>query len=132
MEVFCLLFTDAAQAVRLASRAIASVPLGLNCCPSRFPFPSELCHIRLSQSPRLHSGPQADRPAVNWTGLCYRLLPSADKSWQNRNRIMNLNGNLVRVMLAEDDINVEEKSFKSLDNDGTARRSRMTPRLEKE
>ena len=44
---------------------------------------------------------------------------------------MNLNGNLVRVMLAEDDINVEEKSFCSLDNDGTVRRSRMTPRLEK-
>ena len=44
--------------------------------------------------------------------------------------VMNLNGNLVSVMLAEDGVNVEKKSSKSLDNDGTTRRSRMTPRLE--
>ena len=111
MEVLFLLSTDAAQAVRLGSRAMASVPLGSKFWRSRFAFPHELCHIRLSQSPRLHTGPQADRPAVDWTRLCYRLLHSADKGGQNRKRIMNLNGTLVRVMLAEDDINVEEISF---------------------
>ena len=111
MEVLCVLSIDAAQAVRLASRAMASIPLGLNGWRHSFAFPDELCLVRLSQSLRLHTGPQADRLAVDWTGLCYRLRHSGDKSWQNRKRVMSLNGNLIRVVLAQDDINVEEKSF---------------------
>ena len=109
MEVLCLLSIDAAQAVRTASRATAFVPLGLKCWRSRFAFPHELCYIRLEHPPRFHTGPQANGPAVDGTGLCYWLLDSADKSWQNRERVMNLKGDL--VMLTEDDINVEEKSF---------------------
>ena len=106
IQVLCLLPLSAGQAVRLASRAMASVSLGSDFWRSRFDFPHELCHIRLPQ--RLHTGPQADRLAVDWRRFCSRLLRSADKSWQNRKRIMNLNEKLVKMMLAQDD-NVEEK-----------------------
>lgn len=107
MEILCLLPTSSGQALRLASRAMASVTLSSSFWRSRFHFPNELCHIRLPQ--RLQAGPQVDTMAVDWRGLCYRLLHSSGESWQNRKRIMTLNEKLVRMMLAEED-DMEEES----------------------
>ena len=106
IEVLCLLPTTAEQALRLASRVMASVSHSSKFWRSRFDFPKELCHIRLPQ--RFKGGPQADTLAVDWRRLCYQLLHSADKSWQNRKRIMDLNEKLVKMALAEDD-DVEEE-----------------------
>ena len=105
IEVLCLLPTTAAQAVRLASRAMASVTLSSEFWRSRFDFPNELCHIRLPQ--RFASGPRADSMAVDWRRFCFQLLHLNDKCWQNRKRIMDLNGKLVKMILAQDNTVIE-------------------------
>lgn len=107
-EVLFLLPTASGQTVRLASRAMASISLSSSFWRSRFHFPNELCHITLPQ--RLQTTAQADNSALDWRRLCYRLLHSTSKGWQNRKRIMTLNEKLVRMMLTQEDDDVEEDS----------------------
>ncbi len=108
MEVLCLLPTASGQPVRLASNAMASIPLSSSFWRSRFDFPNEFCHMRLLQ--RLQKGPQVDNLAIDWRGFCYLLLHSSDESWRNRKRIMTLNDKLVRMILAEEDDDIQEES----------------------
>lgn len=107
MEVLCLLPTASGQAVRLASRAMASIRLSSSFWRSRFDFPNEFCHVKLPQ--RLQVRAQADNSVVDWRKLCDRLLHSTGESWQNRKRIMTLNEKLVRILLAYED-DIEEES----------------------
>ena len=103
LDIMCLLPTTSLQNVRLASKVIASVPLGPSFWRSRFAYPNELCHIRLPAGfPRDY---QSSTLSVDWREMCYRLLHLDDSrqpsSWKNRRRIVSLNSKLVQMMLSE-------------------------------
>ena len=103
LVIMCLLPTTSLQNLRLASKVIASVPLGPSFWRSRFAYPNELCHVRLPAGfPRDH---QTSTLSVDWRELCYRLLHLDDSrqpnSWKNRRRIVSLNSKLVQMMLSE-------------------------------
>ena len=103
LDIMCLLPTTALQNVRLASKAVAYVPLGPSFWLSRFEFPNELCHVRVPAGfLRDH---QSSTSSVDWREMCYRLLHLDEsrrpKSWKNRRRIESLNSKLVRMMLSE-------------------------------
>ena len=108
MEILCLLPTTSGQAVRLASRAMASIRLSSSFWRSRFDFPNEFCHIKLPQ--RFQARAQADNLVVDWRKLYDRLLHSTGVCWQNRKRILSLNEKLVRVLLAHEDDTEEDDS----------------------
>lgn len=116
MEVLCLLPTASGQAVRLASRAMASISLSSSFWRSRFDFPNEFCHIKLPQ--RLQTRAQADNLVVDWRKLCDQLLHSAGESWQNRKRIMTLNEKLARILVAyENDIEEDDNEEDDVEED---------------
>lgn len=103
LEIMCLLPTTSFQNVRLASKVMASVPLGLSFWRSRFAYPNELCHVRLpAEFPR---GDQCGTLSVDWRELCYRLLhldhSRQPESWKNRRRVVSLNSKLVRMVLSD-------------------------------
>ena len=103
LDIMCFLPTTSVQNVRLASKVIASVPLGPSFWRSRFAYPNELCHVRLPAGfPRDH---QSSTLSVDWRELCYRLLHLDDSrqpdSVKNRRRIVSLNSKLVQRMLSE-------------------------------
>lgn len=98
-EIFCLLPTSSVQAVRLASRVMAAVPLPVSYWHSRFKFPNELSHIRLS---RVRFRGQINGQFVDWKNLCYRLLQPVGEQyrwWENRRRISTLTRELVQRLL---------------------------------
>ena len=103
LDIMCFLPTASVQNVRLASKIIASVPLGPSFWRSRFAYPNELCHVRLPAGfPR---DCQSNTLSVDWREMCYRLLHLDDSrqpdSWKNRKRIVSLNSKLVQRMLSE-------------------------------
>ena len=104
LQIICFLPTASVQNIRLASKVMAAVQLGISFWRSRFAYPNELCHIRLPTD--FPKGYQADISAVDWRELCYRLLHPEDSRhydwWKNRKRIISLNSKLVQMMLSED------------------------------
>lgn len=89
IQIISLLPTESVNAVRLASRSVASVYLATSYWRSRFDFPNELSHIKLP--PKLHTG-HIDGLPIDWSEFCHRLLypDSADQNTENRNRISGL------------------------------------------
>lgn len=107
-ELLCFLPTSAVQAVRLASRSMAAVPLSATYWRSRFQFPNELSHINL---PLTSSSGQVDYTFVDWKNLCDRLFhPIGEqfKWWQNRKRISTLTRKLAQRLLHQRTINLSE------------------------
>ena len=99
----CFLPTTSVRNVRLASKVLASVPLGPSFWRSRFAYPNELCHVRLPAGfPRDH---QSSTLSVDWREMCYQLLHLDNSrqpdSWKNRRRVVSLNSKLVQRMLSE-------------------------------
>ncbi len=99
MDVLVLLPTPSVRNLQLASRKMASVPLGSRYWRSRFQYPNELCHITLPTV--LQTSGQMDNRWVDWRCLCDQLLHPVGQEfawWQNRKRIIALNRKLVKSM----------------------------------
>ncbi len=99
MDVLVLLPSPSVRDLQLASRKMASVPLGSRYWRSRYEYPNELCHITLPTA--LQTSGQMDNQWVDWRCLCDQLLHPVGQEfgwWQNRKRIIALNRKLVKSM----------------------------------
>lgn len=99
--ILCLLPTSSVQAVRLASRVMAAIPLTFSYWRSRFEFPNELSRIEL---PQALFPSQMNGQVVDWKSLCQQLLrPVGEqyKWWENRKRISTLTKRLAQRLLSE-------------------------------
>ena len=117
VQIISFLPTPSVQAVRLASRTMASVHLPVSYWHSRFQFPNELCHIKLPS----HLSPgRFDRKAIDWKSFCNRLLyPEQNEPMKNRSRISDL----IKKFLLE--MTTDQRSAGQTDRDSPAARQNI-------
>lgn len=103
INILCFLPTSSVHALRLASRAFASLYLNTTYWRSRFDYPNEFCHVCLPPQ-RLDGQPENSQ--IDWRTFCDRLVQinKSRKWWQNRERILLLTSKLVEKLLLKDPV----------------------------
>lgn len=107
--IICYLPASDVKSVRLASRAMANIPLSDTFWHSRFDFPFELAHIYWD--PSWTSG-RTEVPPINWHIFCSELLHPDESEfgwWRNRKRISSLMKRLAYRMLQEQGLVIDAK-----------------------